>query len=165
MLEDFERRLLAEARNPQHDLIIAHLPVPHAPALAGSDPRFPGQLANMSLMDTLTGRLSRQLVASGRWGTTTLILTSDHWQRDISAVGMLPNRPARFDTPEMRRRVPLVIWMPDHPRGERTDTPMNNRIVYPLIEAWLNGVSLCPKLVEAEARRAPSQGFYDPAIR
>ena len=42
---------------------------------------------------------------------------------------------------------------------------MNNRIVYPMIKAWLNGVSLCPKLVEAEARRVPSQGFYDPAIR
>lgn len=165
LLEDFESRLLAEARNPQHDLIIAHLPVPHAPALAGSDSRFPGQLANMPLMDNLVGRLSRQLVASGRWSTTTLILTSDHWQRDISAVGRLPSRPARFDTPEMRRRVPLVIWMPDHPRGEPTDTPMNNRIVYPMIKAWLNGVSLCPKLVEAEARRVPSQGFYDPAIR
>jgi hypothetical protein len=79
----------------------------------------------------------------------------------MTATG-LPARPAPYDTPDLIRRVPFVVRMPGHPRGERSGTPMNNRIVYPLILAWLKGVPLTPALVEVEAQRIPPQGLYDP---
>ena len=162
-LRDFESRLLAEIRSPQHDLVIAHLPVPHAPALEGGDPRFPGQLANLPILDAFVGRLRRQLELAGRWNRTTLIITSDHWQRDMTAIS-LPRRPPPFAAPDMRRRIPFVIWMPDHPRGERSDIAMNNRIVFNLVNGWLRGALLSPELVKSEAQRMPSEGYYDPAV-
>lgn len=159
-------RLLDEASNPSHELVIVHLPVPHAPCLAPLPEckSRPGSIGNLTMVDEAIGALRSRLDQRGEWNNTTIILTSDHWQRTMTAEGM-PLRPQAFSGPEFAHRIPLLIKFSGSSLGHHEATPLNNRIVHHLVKDWLFGHALTQQQVVRWAGKVPVQGVYDPLIK
>jgi len=160
------KRLLDEASHPTHELVIVHFPIPHAPSLAfppgcGS---HPGSLGNLYLVDEAIGALRNRLEQRGAWKDATIILTSDHWQRAMTAKG-LPPRPPAFSGPESAHRIPLLIKFAGPSSGRHEASPMNNRIVHHLVKDWLFDTPLTQERVTHWAGVIPAQGSYDIFIK
>ncbi|WP_243317487.1 sulfatase-like hydrolase/transferase [Geothrix paludis] len=159
-------RLLEEASRPTHELVIVHLPVPHAPCLTPpSECGFhPGSLGNLRLVDEAIGALRNRLEERRAWNDSTIILTSDHWQRAITAEG-LPPRPPAFSAPEFAHRIPLLMKFAGPSAERHNDTPMNNRVIHPLVKDWLFDAELTSDRVAQWAGTFPPRGAYDPLIK
>jgi len=133
--------LYGSVRSQQFDFIWAHLPFPHLPAIADArsnaflvrpDP-FGTNLDNMILADWTIGRLREQLEALQAWDPTLVILTADHWQRELSGLN-LPEIKGKYAT-DAGLRVPLLVKWPGQKEPWVVDNPVQNASIRRMVEA------------------------------
>jgi hypothetical protein len=133
------RELLADR---SIDLVFAHLPMPHPPAIfnpnRGAYYIFPelhrgGYESNLGLADEVLGDVFAQLSENQNDGrSTTLLVSSDHWFRKAKQI----------DT-----RVPWAIWSPSKIRPREFTNAFNTVVSRRIVEGLLDG-SLDSKNIE-----------------
>lgn len=122
------------------DLVFAHLPIPHLPAIYaraaekltiwnwGPDWGPDGYLANLVLVDRVLGQIRRAMEASGVWENTAVLVTSDHWWRGS----------AKFDG-KTDQRVPFLLKLPGHGDASVYETQFNTVVTHDLLLLLLQG--------------------------
>lgn len=129
------------------DLVWAHLPMPHSPAIWDArhhrvlDHQTPGvsNLDNMELADQVLGEVRRILESQGTWDGALVILTSDHWQRKDSGDHLPPN-PGKYERDE-GLRVPLLVKWPRQHTSWTVDDPVCTRSIRRMVETAALGQS------------------------
>ena len=133
------RETVAEAMrksaDPALDLVFLHLPVPHDPffydARTGQDAVHPdpvmGYLDHLELGDRVLGQIRRAMNESGVAAWTTLVVSSDHW-----------NRMADQLDGKMDHRVPFLVNFPVSTRGLQYAPPFNTILTRSFITAIMN---------------------------
>jgi hypothetical protein len=127
---------LRRAANPNFDLVFLHLPVPHFPffydARTGQDATeaYPvtGYLDHLQLGDRILGQIRRAIEEAGVADRTTLLISSDHWNRGADLLD------GRID-----HRIPFIVNFPGDSQGVRYNAPFNTLLSRSLVTAILEG--------------------------
>jgi hypothetical protein len=127
---------MAVAADASIGLGLLHMDVPHAPfiydrrarAMTLANAPVQGYADSLALVDLTLGRLRERMQAAGLWDSTTVIVTSDHFNRD----GTLFHG-------TIDRRVPFMIKMPGQTTGEVFDRQLNTIVTRRLITYILGG--------------------------
>lgn len=135
-------RVLSEAR---HEVVVAHLAVPHEPAVYDARAgRFLQQgnpnvtsLDNMAVVDLVLAQVQRVLTRRGQWDTSLVIATSDHWQRRGSGDNFDP--PAEKTAVERGHRVPLIIKFPGQTESQTVARRTSTTTVYEAVRRRISG--------------------------
>jgi hypothetical protein len=125
-----------KAADPALDLVFLHLPVTHAPfyydAGTGQDAKPPrpvmGYLDHLQLGDQVLGQIRRAMKDAGVSEQTTLLVSSDHWNREADLID------GRMD-----HRVPFLVSFPGDSRGLRYSAPFNTILSRRLVTAIMDG--------------------------
>ncbi len=130
------RRVVA---NPQLDLIVVHWNVPHPPSIYDrSTQRLRDSLINVTdtsyadnlvLTDHTLGLIRRDLEASGRWDSTILIVSSDHWLRKSLW---------RYEG-DVDHRIPFMLKLAGQKKGVTYEESFNTVLTGDLVLAILRG--------------------------
>lgn len=139
-LESMRYELRNAIESGRYDLIWAHLPCPHVPAVWDSRKQSyvetpkPGlsNLDNMALADRILGEVRSSLEQKGAWNDALVIVTSDHWQREGAGENLPPN-PQRLSTIQ-GYRVPFLVKKPRQGQGRSIDLPVTNTYLRVLVE-------------------------------
>jgi len=127
---------LRMAANPDLDFVFLHLPAPHLPhaydrrtgAFTLRHGAFDGYWHSLALADRTFGEIRQTLEQAGLWDRTTLLLSSDHANRD-----------ARGLDGKIDHRVPFLLKLPGPPQPQDDATPFNTLVSYELVQALLKG--------------------------
>ena len=128
-------RLVADARLA---LVVAYYPVPHNPYIWDrGQARFSldgtaTYADNLALADLALGEIRTTLEGGGLGPKTTLIVTSDHWQRERF-------EEAGPDLGNLRHRVPFIVHLPGQTEGVHIDCVFQTTLVQDLILRVLRG--------------------------
>jgi hypothetical protein len=136
----------AEARraatDPALGLVFVHYPVPHVPYIYDRRSRrydITGRssyLDNLSLADEILGRLRSAMQGAGVWGSSTVIVTADHWNRDQD----IPLAQAQFPRLGYRsHRVPLLVKTAGQPTRAASSRVIRTYAVHDLVLLVLRG--------------------------
>ena len=139
------------AQCPAGNVVLCHVPSPHAPYVFNPDGSYHGVDAGMSdtdgylrqlaYMDTLVGQIVATLRASGKFDDALLLLTSDHgWRFD-------PGPAFRQDS-DWDRHVPLIVKLPRQTAEHFIDEPFCTNRIEPLLEAVFRGESRPQQLLD-----------------
>ncbi|MBI5383184.1 MAG: sulfatase-like hydrolase/transferase [Verrucomicrobia bacterium] len=133
------RHMLAQSlevvTDPQFNLALLHLPVPHKPCIyrPAQDRLTPvgaalpqGYLHNLVLMDRTLGRLRRAMEDAGTWNTSWLIVTTDHHWRESECLD------GKRDL-----RIPFIVKPPGRGEFQALLPEINTRVTHDLILALL----------------------------
>ena len=120
----------------KHNVVFVHFSIPHSPhiydvrtrKLTLANSRFEGYAGNLLLMDATIGDIRRRLEQMGLWDRSSIILTSDHWQRMSSTVA------GKRD-----HRVPFMVKLPGQREGAEYTRPFNNVVTAEIVPALLRG--------------------------
>lgn len=169
------RRTLARALQAvqgwEHDLVVIHWPIPHAPAIfdleKGDVPDTPppgrSNLDNLALVDRTLAGLRASMEANGSWDSTLVVVTSDHWQRKAADPG-LPPAPERPGIAQSRHRIPLLVKFPGQRQGLERTLPLNGIAVFDLIQAHQSGRGDTAQAFAARPSPGPVMGAYASGI-
>jgi len=132
-ISDDARTMLA---NDDHDFVYIHFPIPHSPYiynpqkddLSLTNNTVSGYANQLQLLDKTVGELRVLLQFIGLWDRTTLIVTSDHWNRSSMS----------FDG-RKDHRVPLMIKCPGGQKGSEYSLPINTIMLSDVIHATVHG--------------------------
>lgn len=150
-IHQMRSELLQSIRPGDNDLVWAHLPYPHAPAviraetqtfLTAPDPKV-SNLENMVLIDRTVGEVRRRMETAGIWDEALVILTSDHGQRQGTGDHLVP--PSGRYTVETGLRVPLLIKFPGQREPFQYDSPTCNLALRHILEARAAGKLAGPR--------------------
>lgn len=126
-----KQRLFKLIGDRRIDLVFAHLPVPHLPGIYD---RFKGRFAfhlqtpaegylnNLALTDITIGEVRKEMEAAGIWEQSSLLITSDHWQRNPKATD------GKSD-----HRIPFLVKLPEQQKSVAYSTPMNTVLSHDLV--------------------------------
>lgn len=140
-------RSLDFASDPTKNLVFAHLPVPHYPFLYD---RETGQFAKsisfdpkdyfdgLALLDRTIGEIRRRLEAAGQWDDSTILFSSDHFDR---MAGTLDGR--------QHIRVPFLLKLPHQTSPARYTKPFNTITSRKMMGAILRGEIRTPEQAAA----------------
>ncbi|HEY3836583.1 MAG TPA: sulfatase-like hydrolase/transferase [Bryobacteraceae bacterium] len=114
---------IQRAVNPDLDLVYLHLPVPHFPfyydAKTGEDANashpITGYLDHLQLGDRTLGQIRHAIEEAGVADRTTLLVSSDHWNRSAD---MLDGR--------LDHRIPFLVNFPGDSTGVKYSEPFNS---------------------------------------
>lgn len=136
-------RTLVRAR----DLSLAyiHYTIPHLPAIFdrrnGAMRHGGGYEDNLALADRTVGELRHTLEAAGLWGTTALVVTSDHALRQgggsVRARLVDPAAPANPTDPN--QRVPMIVRLPTGGAGHSYPGTVSALATYDVVKSFLEG--------------------------
>jgi hypothetical protein len=139
-------RLLDHARdvvvNPDLDLVLVHLPVPHPPFIYdrrqrtytfAADPQE-GYLDNLVLADKTLGEIRARLEAAGLWNSAAILVSSDHPWRDSD----------KFDG-QRDPRVPFLLKLPGQTQGVSYERTFGTVLTGDLLLALLRGELKTPE--------------------
>jgi hypothetical protein len=126
---------IRKAVDPALDLVFLHLPVPHAPffydANTGGDaarsPPAAGYLDHLQLGDRVLGQIRQAMQDAGVADKTTLLVSSDHWNRESDLIDG-----------KMDHRVPFLVNFRNQ-QGVRYAAPFNTILSRRLVTAVMNG--------------------------
>jgi hypothetical protein len=129
-------RARAAAMDPQYQFVFLHLPIPHPPyfydrrsgafSLIGSaESRY---LDSLALADLTLGTIRAGMERAGVWDGSTILLSSDHWDRLAAAVD------GRLD-----HRIPFMLKLPGQTRGLAFHEPFNTVLSRGLLFAIQRG--------------------------
>jgi len=151
------REGLAAANNPEFGLTVIHLPVPHAPHAydrrtgtftLGNAP-IRGYVDSLALLDRTVGEMRRSLEASGEWGRTTVLFTSDHHYREETALAGEPDD----------LRIPFLLKMAGQHEGadyrERFNTVLTHDLILEVLEGHLATAADVSHWLDTNRVRAP----------
>jgi hypothetical protein len=141
----------------EFSLVFLHLPVPHKPGIyRRATGRFDrlhfslreGYLDNLALADRILGEL-RRVIESGDAPPTWLLVSSDHWWRDVAALD------GKLD-----HRVPFILRPPQTGRGAQYGASFNTVLSSRLVLAILRGevVDATSAAAWLDRHRAPDAG-------
>lgn len=132
-----QRSILSDA-----NLILLHFPIPHTPGIydraTGSVSLAPQTqyVDNLVLADRTLGELRRTLETAGIWDSSTVLITSDHWNRESTAVN------GRRD-----HRIPFILKIAGQKTGVEYATPFNTILTRDLLMELLRGKLRAPEKV------------------
>jgi hypothetical protein len=75
--------------DPKYGLSFIHFPIPHSPFIYNCSPwenyyfNPSGYNGNLVLADLTLGKVRRNLEQNGLWDRTTILISADHWLRDV----------------------------------------------------------------------------------
>jgi len=130
-------RLVSGARSSllsDVNLILLHFPIPHTPGIydrtTSSVSWAPqtGYVDNMVLSDQTFGEIRRTLETAGQWDSTTVLITSDHW-----------NRGAPLVNGKRDHRIPFILKLSGQKNGVEYASPFNTIITRELLMEMLRG--------------------------
>jgi hypothetical protein len=127
---------LRRAADRNLDLVFLHLPVPHFPffydARTGQDATethpVTGYLDHLQLGDHILGQICRAIRKGRLADKTTLLVSSDHWNRGADLLD------GRID-----HRIPFIVNFPGDSQGVRYSAPFNTLLSRRLVTAILEG--------------------------
>ena len=127
---------IRESANPALDLVFLHLPVPHDPffydAKTGQDAAPPrpvmGYFDHLQLGDHILGKIRQAMKDAGVAGKTTLLVSSDHWDRRADLID------GKLD-----HRIPFLVNFPGDAQGVRYPAPFNTILSRRLVTAIMKG--------------------------
>lgn len=164
----------ALASDPQLQLVLVHLPIPHPPNFydrargqyAYDAPR--SYLDSLALTDRTLGELRREMEAAGLWDSTAVLVSSDHWwrAREVWApvAGIPDNAPYWNDSDtalvpaETDYRVPFMLKLPGQSRAAGYDPAFNTIVSHDLVLGVLRGELKTPEEVASWLDRHRSLG-------
>ncbi len=130
------RKVIAD---PNFGLIVVHWPIPHPPSIYDrSTQRLRDSQVNVTdtsyadnlvLVDRTLGLIRRDLEASGRWDSITLIVSSDHWLRKSLW---------RYEG-EVDHRIPFMLKLAGQKKGVTYEKPFNTVLTHDLVLAIMKG--------------------------
>lgn len=117
-------------------LVFLHLSLPHSPFIWDrntnefrDDMTNPdGYFDNLVLADRFLGRLQEEMIRSGTWSASTVVVMSDHAERDKLR-----------DKRSTDRRVPLFVKLPGKEAGLRVSDPVNTLFIASVLPDLLAG--------------------------
>jgi Sulfatase len=184
--QDFQE-MLEDARristDPGIQLAFVHLPIPHPPGFydrtqgRASPDRKNSYLDSLALVDRTLGELRRALEEAGRWDSTAVLVSSDHWWRAREMWSPVTGAPAAraFWNAEDEKilprspdyRVPFMLKLPGQTRGAVYAQPFNTVLSHDLILSILRGEMSSSEDAAAWLDRHRSIGvspYYDSLI-
>lgn len=164
----------AVAADPNLQLVLVHLPIPHPPNFYD---RASGQFAydaprsyldSLALTDRTLGELRREMEAAGLWDSTTVLVSSDHWwrAREVWApvAGIPDNEPywnpsdTALVPAETDYRVPFILKLAGQRRPLGYGPAFNTILSHDLVLAVLRGELATPEAVASWLDRHRSIG-------
>ena len=149
---NIHKEALIMARDPDLDLVMIHYPIPHPPGIYDRSKRNfslnsgSGYLDNLQLADRAVGELRSELERAALWGSTTVLISSDHWLRADRVWRNHPfwKRSFTVEDPAVTNstkdeRVPFVLRLAGEKVGSNYDAPFNTVLSHDLILAILSG--------------------------
>lgn len=156
------RRLLTRARevivNPNLDLVLIHLSVPHPPFIYDrrqqrftllADPQE-GYLDNLALADQTLGEIRETLESAGLWESAGILVSSDHPWRDSN----------KFDG-KRDPRVPFLLKLPGREQGVSYERAFGTVLTGDLLLVLLRGEVETP---ESAVQWLEQQGQAPPGL-
>jgi Type I phosphodiesterase / nucleotide pyrophosphatase len=146
-------RAYREIADPQMDFVFVHFPTPHLFAIydrhranftLSPDTNY---LDNLALVDRTVGEIRDILEKAGMWGSTTLMVTSDHAVRPSMWHGRY-NWPPAFEQligPGAPRTVPFILKLAGQHEGVVYEPSVSNVSATQLSLAALSGEVATPK--------------------
>lgn len=128
---------LRNAADPVEDLVFLHLPVPHSPFFwdpaTGRDAvklkPVMGYLDHLQLADRVLGQIRQAMEQSGVADHTTLVISSDHWDRTADLIDG-----------KMDHRIPFLVSFPGrNATGIHYTKPFNTILSRRMISAIMGG--------------------------
>jgi hypothetical protein len=134
--------------------VFLHLPYPHYPTIYDPQkdkiiPRDPCYYDNVHLADKVLSMIRRELENQGGWDKTTILITSDHWLRELNTGFIdqyLQLEKEDFLTLMAKRKKPLVPFMlklPYQKKGIKYDKEINAVIAHDLMLYLMQNISSC----------------------
>ena len=146
-----------EIADPQMDFVFVHFPTPHLFAIydrklsdfaLSPDTNY---LDNLALVDRTVGEIRRGLERSGRWESTTLMVTSDHafrpamWRDRYNWTAEFGRLIGRGSS----RTVPFILKLAGHSEGTVYEPSVSNVVAAQLSIAVLSGEVATPQEASA----------------
>jgi Sulfatase len=153
----------ALAADPNLQLVLVHLPIPHPPnfydrasgRFAYDAPR--SYLDSLALTDRTLGELRREMEAAGLWDSTTVLVSSDHWwrAREVWApvAGIPDNEPywnpsdTALVPAETDYRVPFILKLAGQRQSLAYAPAFNTILSHDLVLGVLRGELTTPEAV------------------
>lgn len=143
---------LKMAMDPNLHLILIHYSVPHPPGIYDrhknefSFNSSSGYLDNVALADRVLGQLRQNMIESGVWDSTTVLVTSDHglradrlWRKNrLWKPSFTEEDPLVFNSPR-DERVPLILKLAGQGQPLTYEPTFNTVLSHDLILAILSG--------------------------
>jgi len=134
------------AADPDLGLILAHLPVPHAPhaydrrtgQFTLKNSPVAGYYDSLALLDRTLRDLRETMERAGLWEKTTVLLSSDHWHRRANLLR------GKID-----HRIPFLLKLAGQQEGITYHPPFNTVLSHDLLLAILRGELSSPDQVVA----------------
>jgi hypothetical protein len=135
----YERLLAAATRlttDPELDLVYVHFPVPHLPGIYDRSGKrlavrrpwdLEAYLGNLALCDQALGEVRSAMTRAGTWERSTVIVTSDHWLREIGL------------SPKAEYRVPYGVKLPGRHAGVQYGPRFNTVLTRDLLRQQASG--------------------------
>jgi Sulfatase len=152
---------LRAAVDSRLEFVFVHYPVPHPPYVFNHETdlmrttRGGSYADNLALTDRTLKELRLALQGAGLWERTTLIVTSDHWNRRPGWTKLNPPE----DFPTIGRpdhRVPLILRLPSQREPFADRRPINAAAAYALALAILEGRLETPAQLEGVIAGLPA---------
>jgi hypothetical protein len=113
-------------RTSYTDFIFVHWPIPHSPGIYDADTKKfrstiflkPWYIGNLLLVDKTLGEIRDLLEQEGKWDETTLLVTSDHWYREL---------------PNSDHRIPFLLKMKGQKEGIEYKEEFNTILLHDLL--------------------------------
>jgi hypothetical protein len=124
------------AAAPRIDVAFLHWTIPHAPYIYDRERKTLGRtkmgpegyLGNLALADIALGQVRTQMINTGLWEKSVVVMTSDHWWRYASGLDG-----------KMDRRVPFAVRFPGQSQRITYAEPFNTVAMYDLTLAIVDG--------------------------
>lgn len=134
--QEMLRETLADVVDPQIGFTFVHMDIPHSPfpydrktqTFTLRNSAVQGYLDNLALADRTLGQIRHGMEAAGLWDSTTVLITSDHFDRD-----------AKLIDGKLDRRIPFMLKLPGQTEGAAHDAPVNSIVSRQLLLAIAGG--------------------------
>jgi hypothetical protein len=134
--------------NPELDLVLIHLPIPHYPNFYNRTKQDysggSGYVDNLIFTDLVFGGLRRDMEAAGLWDDSVVIVSADHpWRLEI-----FTDRDRELAEQGKDPRVPFIVKLKNQTGPVKYEKPFNTLVTHDLILALMKGEISTPGELE-----------------
>jgi hypothetical protein len=134
--------------NPDMDLVLIHLPIPHYPNFYNRTKQDysggSGYVDNLVFTDLVFGELRRDMEAAGLWDDSVVIVSADHpWRLEI-----FTDRDRELAEQGKDPRVPFIVKLKNQTGPVKYEKPFNTLVTHDLILALMKGEISTPGELE-----------------
>lgn len=133
---ELQERSMSLVANENLDLVFLHLATPRGPYLKRNGDPSTNYFESLEAADETLSAITESIKTAKLWDRTTLIVSSDHWNRSSleSRTGQDPNKTFALN----RTRIPFIVKLAGGKSSTRYDKRLNTVITRSLIQSLMN---------------------------